>query len=137
MPVLHFRITSAEENIDITRQIHSQNFTFVRSIVQSVAATGGAKPNGGGLNVYCEFLQGYEITSNVEANRLMIPMDESKDMNEASYVQNVNAEDVRNRVQVKVYKFDGSGLATFGTQPGNITSVDLFFEFTELAPVAY
>ncbi|MHC4857268.1 MAG: hypothetical protein ACYTBY_05620 [Planctomycetota bacterium] len=64
-------------------------------------------------------------------------MDESKDMNEASYVQNVNAEDVRNRVQVKVYKFDGSGLATFGTQPGNITSVDLFFEFTELAPVAY
>jgi len=137
MPVLHFRITSAEENIDITRQIHSQNFTFVRSIVQSVAATGGAKPNGGGLNVYCEFLQGYEITSNVEANRLMIPMDESLDMNEARYVQNFNAEDVRNRFQVKVYKFDGSGLATFGTQPGNITSVDLFFEFTELAPVAY
>lgn len=137
MPVLHFRITSAEENIDITRQIHSQNFTFVRSIVQSVAATGGAKPNGGGLNVYCEFLQGYEITSNVEANRLMIPMDESQDMNEARYVQNFNAEDVRNRFQVKVYKFDGSGLATFGTQPGNITSVDLFFEFTELAPVAY
>jgi hypothetical protein len=137
MPVLHFRITSAEENIDITRQIHSQNFTFVRSIVQSVAATGGAKPNGGGLNVYCEFLQGYEITSNVEANRLMIPMNESKDMNEARYVQNFNAEDVRNRFQVKVYKFDGSGLATFGTQPGNITSVDLFFEFTELAPVAY
>lgn len=137
MPVLHFRITSAEENIDITRQIHSQNFTFVRSIVQSVAATGGAKPNGGGLNVYCEFLQGYEITSNVEANRLMIPMNESLDMNEARYVQNFNAEDVRNRFQVKVYKFDGSGLATFGTQPGNISSVDLFFEFTELAPVAY
>ena len=137
MPVLHFRITSADENIDITRQIHSQNFTFVRSIVQSVAATGGAKPNGGGLNVFCDFLQGYEITSNVDANRLMIPMDESKDMNETRYVQNFNAEDVRNRFQVKVFKFDGSAPATFGTSPGNITSVDLFFEFTELAPVAY
>jgi len=137
MPVLHFRITSADENIDITRQIHSQNFTFVRSIVQSVAATGGAKPNGGGLNVFCHFLQGYEITSNVDANRLMIPMDESKDMNESRYVQNFNAEDVRNRFQVKVFTFDGSAPATFGTAPGNITSVDLFFEFTELAPVAY
>jgi hypothetical protein len=86
-----------------------------------VAATGGAKPNGGGLNVFCDFLQGYEITSNVDANRLMIPMDESKDMNETRYVQNFNAEDVRNRFQVKVFKFDGSAPATFGTSPGNIT----------------
>jgi len=137
MAVLHFRITSAQENIDITRQIHSQNFTFVRSIVQSVAAAGGAKPNGGGLNVFCQFLQGYEITSNVDANRLMIPMDESKDMNESRYVQNFNAEDVRNRFQVQVFTFDGSSLATFGASPGNITSVDLFFEFTELEPVSY
>lgn len=137
MPVLHFRITSADENIDITRQIHSQNFTFVRSIVQSVAAATGTKPNGGGLNVFCDFLQGYEITSNVDANRLMIPMDEGKNMNETRYVQNFNAEDVRNRFQVKVFTFDGSAPATFGNAAGNITSVDLFFEFTELSPVSY
>ncbi len=87
--------------------------------------------------MFCHFLQGYEITSNVDANRLMIPMDESKDMNESRYVQNFNAEDVRNRFQVKVFTFDGSAPAVFGTAPGNITSVDLFFEFTELSPVAY
>ena len=137
MPVLHFRITSNRENIDISRQIHSQNFTWVRAIVQSVPAAAGTKPNGGGLNIDCGFMQGYEVTSNVNANRLIIGLDEEQSMNDRRFEQNFNAEDVKNRFEVEVYNFTGTGPAVFGTGAGELTSIDLFFEFTELAPVSY
>ena len=137
MPVLHFRITSNEENIDISRQIHSQNFTWVRAIVQSVPSASGTKPLNGGLNIECGFLQGYEMTSNVAGNRLLIGMDEDKCMNAGQYVQNFNAEDIKNRFHVSVFDFTNTSHATFGTGPGELTSVDLFFEFTEMFPVSY
>lgn len=137
MGVLHIRVTSADQVITIPRTIHSQNFTWIRSIVQSTpTAAAGAKIHGGGLCMDCSFLQGSQMTSNVASN-LVIPMFEHQAMNDTQYVQNFDAEDVRTRFVIRTLNFAADAPAVYGTGAGELSSVDLFFEFTELSPVSY
>jgi hypothetical protein len=139
MPILHFRITSATQTINITRPLHSQNFTFRRAVIVKTDALDMAATYKGGCAVQLSFLQGDEFVSNQNTNQLVIPFDYTKEVNDVRFEFPLASEDVRSAFTCNVKNYDRSADAVVGVPPvgptpqGTIRYIDLYFSFTSLA----
>jgi len=148
MPVLHFRITSATQVINVNRELHAQNFTLKRVIAVKDTSARPAAPAAqynGGLTLDFDFLQGNQVMSNIAPNDVIfaIPEDSTGVSSSAiseRYDLNFDSEDIRTQFTVKVFNFDKSAPAPFAasyaaaktTGQGELAYVDVFIEFQEL-----
>ena len=149
MAILHYKITSADQNIQLSTDIHAQSFLLRRVIVQQVplrklsqAAVAGASTaevytasvNKGGVVIQPSHLSGLEIVSGnlSNSNDIIVAYDEEVASHSIFYDMEFESETVPRAFNVKVKKFDKSADAVFGTQEGQITSIDLFFQFNSL-----
>ena len=139
MPILHFRITNTTQTINITRPLHSQNFTFRRAVVVKNDAQDMVATYKGGVAVQLSFLQGDEFVSNQNTNQLVIPFDYTKEVNDVRFEFPLASEDVRSAFTCSVKNYDRSvdavvGVPATGPAPqGTIRYIDLYFSFTSLA----
>jgi hypothetical protein len=164
MPILHFRLSSKTQHSDgaesyfhdvnVTRNLHGQNFTFRRAIVSYAAKQGGIAGWGrnAGLILDCGegFFRGEEVLSNFSSNDLCIPMPpldmsaiggtETMVTSDVRFEFDFNSEDIRESFKVKLWDWNKRANvqlkafpATTGTlTDGDIYYVDLFFSFNEL-----
>lgn len=129
MPILHFRVTSNDDVINIGRPLHAQQFTFKRAIVNLVGT--GATAYEGGVRVDVSFFNGYEVLSNEVQNLLYVPFNTDTTLTDSRFEFSFNAEDVQESFRVRTRNFGDNLPASFGGTQG-VKSIDLFFEFTEL-----
>tara|TARA_R110002167_G_scaffold33871_1_gene108406 strand:+ start:181 stop:615 length:435 start_codon:yes stop_codon:yes gene_type:complete len=138
MPLLHYRLTQNNQNITINAQIHAQSFILRRIIVQQVALGAAASVNDGGVIINPSHLSGLEIVSGSQSNNndIIVGYDELIATHSQFYSQEFDSESIPQAFNVQTHKFGGNtgddSLAVFGTDPGNITSIDVFFEFQSL-----
>ena len=134
MPVLHFRIKNAKENIKLSRSLHAQNFTLRRAVVVKDASIHNPvdTPYNGGMCVEVSFFTGFEVLSNMNSNDILIPFDSSKEMNDPRFTLNFSSEEISASFSVSVSTYDKGFECPFGEGAGEIKFVDLFFEFSEL-----
>jgi hypothetical protein len=134
MPVLHFRISSAQENIKLSRSLHAQNFTLRRAVVVKDASIPNPTdiPYDGGCCVEVSFFTGFEVLSNMNSNDILIPFDSTKEMNDPRFTLNFSSEEIRPSFSVSVFTYTKEHKCPFGAGPGEIKFIDLFFEFSEL-----
>ena len=129
MPILHFRLKSNDESINIGRPLHAQQFTLRRAVV--VLQSTGATSFDGGVRVDVSFFNGFEILSNEVQNLLYIPFDTTATVIDKRFEFSFNAEDVQDAFQVRTRNMGSNAAADFDSATG-IKYIDLFFEFTEL-----
>ena len=147
MAILHYRITEAEQSINIPNTIHAQSFIFRRAVVRMVPLSTGSTSSNckGGICISPSHFSGFEISSgttidsttskpisnNLGANDILIGLDEFKAINNIYFDMEFETEDVNQGFTVKVSNFD-KGSVTFGTSAGQLTSIDLYFQFASL-----
>lgn len=147
MAILHYRITENEQSINIPNTIHAQSFIFRRAIVRMVPLTTGSSSTNckGGIVISPSHFSGFEIssgtsissvtskpiTNNLGANDILIGLDEFKPINNTYFDMEFESEDINQAFTVKVYNFDKQPV-TFGTNAGELTSIDIYFQFASL-----
>jgi len=141
MPILHYKLKSNDENVNLNNEIHAQSFILRRIMIQQIPITGGNTVNNGGLCCSPSHMSGLELVSgdNSNSNDILIAYDENIGSHSIFYDQEFDSETVPRSFNVKTFKFDKSSLAEFvpegadpSTHPGKIISVDLFFQFASL-----
>ncbi len=155
MPLLHVRITENNQNINMSRSLHSQNFTLRRCIITrnpSLLTSATAYLNGeatqvfptydkdllGGIIVDFSFFTGYEIMSNFTSNDLMVPFSNMTANIDERFSQNFSSENINLAFNVKCFDFDRKATVEFvsettATTSGAIHYIDFIFEFDSLA----
>ena len=137
MPVLHLRLNDSKMKIRLAKEIHAQDLTLIRSIVRKNVETAG-NYNGAIMINLNKIFNGFELISSTNLNSLMIPVNETIDtigkiaVDSIDFNQNLNSEDIRQEFYVDTYNYDGTTPATFGNGSGEIKSVDLFFQISEI-----
>tara|TARA_R100001244_G_scaffold116552_1_gene86645 strand:- start:2763 stop:3254 length:492 start_codon:yes stop_codon:yes gene_type:complete len=157
MPLLHFRITSKDQPINLSRTLHAQNLTLRRAIITKTKSlyTVASAPSAdtccdnaipawtpdykGGVIVDCSFLRGYEIMSNFSSNDILLPFSNGDTNINTQFELDIASEDIALSFNVKTYDFDrkdtilfvGEG-STVATTPGAIKSIDLIFQYDQL-----
>lgn len=147
MAILHYRITEAEQSINIPNTIHAQSFIFRRAVVKMTPLVAPATSTNcrGGVVISPSHFSGFEISSgssissstgkpisnNLGANDILLGLDEYKPINNIYFDMEFESEDVNQGFTVKVSNFD-KGSITFGTGAGEIISIDLYFQFASL-----
>jgi hypothetical protein len=137
MPVLHLRLNSNKTKISLAKDIHAQDLIFIRSIIRKNVETAGTY-NGAIMVNLNKIFNGFELISSTNLNSLMIPVNETidttgkVDVSTVDFNQNLSSEDIRQEFYVETYNYDGVTPATFGTGSGEIKSVDLFFQISEI-----
>lgn len=141
MPVLHFRITKAQQTIELSRELKSQNFTLRRVVVIREPNTTDSTSLNGGLAIDLDFWNGFEMLSNLNSNVIYVPLDQSVIVNDnPRYDLNFNGETIHQSFGVKVrdYKDASDNAAvvfwdqTGAPAEGEIMSIDMYFEFDDL-----
>jgi hypothetical protein len=134
MPLLHFRITEANQTIKLSRAITAQTLIFKRAVVykSKEALANESKPYMGGVAVSLSFLTGSEVISSVSSNELYVPFDEFQELNDVRFELPLESENIRPAFTLNVFNYTGEGQPTFGTTNGEITYIDLFFSFSEI-----
>ena len=147
MAILHYRLTQAEQSVNIPNTIHAQSFIFRRAVVRMVPLVSPATSTNckGGIVISPSHFSGFEIssgtsidgttgkpiTNNLGANDILVGLDEYKPINNTYFDMEFESEDVNQGFTVKVTNFD-KGAVTFGTGAGQLTSIDLYFQFASL-----
>jgi len=147
MAILHYRITEKEQSINIPSTIHAQSFIFRRAVVRMVPLASGATSTNckGGIVVTPSHFSGFEIssgtsldsttskpiTNNLGANDILIGLDEYKPINNIYFDMEFESEDINQGFTVSVRNFDKQPV-TFGTGAGELTSIDVYFQFASL-----
>jgi hypothetical protein len=135
MPLLHFRIKKAKEIINISKNLHSQQFTFKRAtVVKDPTATIKYK---GGVTVKLQFLNGgTEILSNENDDELNIAFKDDSSVTDTQYDINFASEDINRSFTVSVLNYDKSNSTDLdfntGGVGGELFYIDMYFEFSEL-----
>ena len=157
MPILHFRVDKQQQNIDLSRTLHSQNLTFRRAIITRNRSIASVPPAGtnppdnyiptytvdylGGIIIDVSFFKGFEILSNFTSNDLMVPFNNDQSNVDHRFDMNFASEDIALSFNVQIYDFkrqlipDTLFTSTTGvadTAIGAIKYIDLFFEFDNL-----
>ena len=161
MPVLHFRVTSQNQPINLSRTLHSQNLTLRRiTVVRNISVPNnipGAPTNlpatpyfvpeytdakddmHGGCIIDCSFFKGFEVLSNFSSNDIMCPFSNDEIVVDNRFEQNFANEDISLSFSVKVFNYLRSADIKFTSDtgltdlsPGAIKYIDMFFEFDEL-----
>jgi len=155
MPVLHFRVKKQNENIDISRTLHSQNLTLRRVVITRNKSLINNVPPGpltppydnfvptylpdlkGGIIVDVSFFKGFEILSNFVSNDILVPFGNEVANIDNRYNLNFANEDIALSFNVQCYNFERKDTVVFQTNDtdttaGSIKYIDLFFDFDNL-----
>ena len=131
MGLLVIRISDSNENITISKEIFAQKLTLIRTTIYKDTQTGGQTYNGS-VFVDLDFFNGFEVTTNLNDNFLLLPVSDSIDLQTSQYAQEFNSEDIRPSFNVKTYFIDATGkytLAPIGAAGnGVIKYIDLYFQ---------
>ena len=137
MAVLHLRLDSNKTKIRLSKEIHAQDLKLIRSIIVKNVETAGSY-NGAIMVNLNKVFSGFEIISSTNLNSLMIPVNSTINttgvlsVDTVDFNQDLESEFIRQEFYVDVYNYDGTTRATFGTGSGEIQSVDLFFQLSEV-----
>tara|TARA_R110002096_G_scaffold368683_1_gene561975 strand:+ start:59 stop:565 length:507 start_codon:yes stop_codon:yes gene_type:complete len=162
MPVLHFRLTSKNQPINMSRSLHSQNLTLRRvSVVRNISIPNNVPlPDGslvtqppyfvptytdvtddlkGGIIIDVSFFKGFEVLSNFSSNDILVPFDNTETVVDNRFEQNFANEDISLSFNVQCFDYERKDTLKFvndigvsATTPAAIKFIDLFFEFDEL-----
>ena len=132
MPILHLRLTEANQNIVISKELKAQQLTLVRATITKDITAGAT--NAGSLFYELDFFNGYEYISNLNDNYLVSPIDDTLQFQTYQLSQSFFSEDVKTAFNVKVRKYDGTNYSPvlFTTGNGHIKTIDLFFQVSSL-----
>ena len=132
MPILHLRLTEANQNIVISKELKAQQLTLVRATITKDITAGAT--NAGSLFYELDFFSGFEYISNLNDNYLVSPIDDSLAFQTYQLSQSFFSEDVKTAFNVKVRKYDGTNYSPvlFTTGNGHIKHIDLFFQVSSL-----
>src|SRR5210317_444711 len=100
MGLLVIRITDANENITISKEIFAQKLKLIRTSVYK-DVTSGSQSYNGAVFVVLDFFTGFEVTTNLNDNFLIIPVSDSIDLQTDQFSQEFNSEDIRASFNVK------------------------------------
>ena len=137
MGILHLRLDSNKTKINLSKEIHAQDLKLVRSIVVKNVTAAGNYDGAIMVNLNKVF-SGFEIISSTNLNSLMIPVNSTINTSgvlstdTVDFNQDLESEFIRQEFFVDVFNYDGVTRATFGTGAGQIQSVDLFFQLSEI-----
>jgi len=137
MGILHIRLDSNKTKINLSKEIHAQDLKLVRSIVVKNVTAAGNYDGAIMVNLNKVF-SGFEIISSTNLNSLMIPVNSTINTtgvlstDTVDFNQDLESEFIRQEFFVDVFNYDGVTRATFGTGAGEIQSVDLFFQLSEI-----
>ena len=147
MAILHYRLTEAEQSVNIPNTIHAQSFIFRRAVVRMKPLTAGSTSTNckGGIVISPSHFSGFEIssgttidsttakpiTNNLGANDILIGLDEFKPINNTYFDMEFESEDINQAFTVRISNFDKEPVV-FGTGAGQLTSIDLYFQFASL-----
>ena len=137
MGILHLRLDSNKTKINLSKEIHAQDLTFIRSIVVKNVVTSGNYDGAIMVNLNKVF-SGFEIISSTNLNSLMIPINSTINTtgvlstDTVDFNQDLESEYIRQEFYVDVFNYDGVTRADFGSSDGQIKSVDLFFQLSEI-----
>ena len=147
MAILHYRLTEAEQSVNIPNTIHAQSFIFRRAVVRMVPLTANSTSTNckGGIVISPSHFSGFEIssgtsissttgkpiTNNLGANDILIGLDEFKPINNIYFDMEFESEDVNQAFTVRVSNFDKQPVV-FGNSAGQLTSIDVYFQFASL-----
>ena len=135
MPILHIRITEANQIIKLDRGIHSQNMTLKKVvIIKNEDQTGTPLYDyKGGITVSLDFLKGgLEMASNTNVDEISFPLNQAIKVTEIDYDLNFDSEDIDQNFQVSVFNYDKTSsqpiFDTTGATANALMFVDLYFD---------
>jgi hypothetical protein len=148
MAILHYRLTEDNQSIILPKDIHSQSFIFRRAVIRSVPLGSSTSTLKGGVIVEPSHFSGFEvvsgvsvdgstnkpITNNLVSNDILLAIDESTSINNIYFDMEFESEDIPQAFTVKTFNFDREKptAGVFGTTAGQITSIDIYFQFNSL-----
>ena len=148
MAILHYRLTEKNQSIEIPSTIHAQSFIFRRAVVRMVPLTAGATSTilKGGVIFSPSHFSGFEISSgtsidsttnkpiinNLGFNDILLGLDEYKPINNIYYDMEFQSEDINRGFTVSTRNFDREDVNIFGTNAGQVKSIDIYFQFSSL-----
>jgi len=158
MAILHYRLTSANQNIVLSSGIDAQSFIFRRAIVQLVpganqtASTAGTDLNGGGVVIKPSHFSGFEVVSDQTGgvNDIMIGFEGDKITQTIYHDMEFDSEQITRGFQVQTKKLNHAdapntlvaavfaprdpttGKLTNAAAEGEIDYIDVFFQFESL-----
>lgn len=148
MAILHYRLTEDNQSIILPKDIHSQSFIFRRAVIRSVPLGSSTSTLKGGVIVEPSHFSGFEvvsgvsvdgstnkpITNNLVSNDILLAIDESTSINNIYFDMEFESEDIPQAFTVKTFNFDREKptAGVFGTSAGQITSIDIYFQFNSL-----
>lgn len=130
MPILHVRINKQDQNIDLSRSVHAQDFILRRAVIVRANDT---VDYGGGLAIELGFLKGVEFLSNISENQILTVMKPTELVVDNRYEFTFTSENIQNSFATRVYNYDGVTPVAFDATGagGEIQLIDLFFEYFE------
>jgi hypothetical protein len=139
MAIFHIRIKKSNENITISKEILAQKLTLIRATIYKDTQTGGTDYNGS-VFVDLDFFNGFEVTTNLNDNFLILPVSYADEIQTRQMDQEFNGEDVKSSFNVKVFYEDNNNnivLAPMKSDPsatdtGKIIWIDLYFQIQSL-----
>jgi len=148
MVLLHYRLTEKNQSIEIPSTIHAQSFIFRRAVVRMNPLTAGSSSTilKGGVIFSPSHFSGFEIssgtsissttnkpiTNNLGFNDILLGLDEYKPINNIYFDMEFASEDINRGFTVSTRNFDREDVAVFGTGPGQVKSIDIYFQFSSL-----
>jgi hypothetical protein len=158
MAILHYRLTSANQNIVLSSGIDAQSFIFRRAIVQLVPDPGtntiaaGTDLNGGGVVIKPSHFSGFEVVSDQTGgvNDIMIGFEGDKITQTIYHDMEFDSEQITRGFQVQTKKLNHlaapktlvdadfaprdpiTGVLTGAATQGQINYIDVFFQFESL-----
>lgn len=138
MPCLQIRLTSADQNINISKELRAQKLTLIRTTIYKNSGSGTVYR--GSLFFNIDFFSGYEHMSNLGGNYLVVPITDEANNSLQTYQmdQSFTGEDIKQSFNVKTYKrtatntFVPAEFDTTGATAGSIIYVDLMFQVSQL-----
>lgn len=139
MGILLIRVRKSNENITISKEILAQKLTFIRATIYKDTTSGGTDYNGS-VFLDLDFFNGYEVTTNLNDNFLILPVSYADEIQTRQMNQEFNGEDIKSSFNVKVYYEDNNGDVVLApmksdasaTDTGKIIWIDLYFQIDSL-----
>ena len=130
MPILHVRISKQNQNIDLSRSVHAQDFILRRVVI---VRANDSVDYAGGVAIELGFLKGVEFLSNFSENQILTIMNPAELIVGNRYEFTLTSKNIQKSFPTRVYKYDGVTPVVFDATgaAGKIQLIDLFFEYFE------
>ena len=128
MVLLHLRLTSQNEQLDIPHDLKAQSVILRKVIIQKDTASGNLL--GGGICLDLNAMtNSFEIMTSEHNGYLTVPCLDNQAMTIHDYHIKFSAEEIKSQFRMKTFNYDGVTKSVFTTGNGHIDSIDIFFEY--------